>query len=164
MEIHNKRKRLEETKTIGLKKGTSKKHNKINRDLSQMEMQNVTVKTTKERPPDQFIFNCFKTPKDHFLGFRETVISTIINNKATNLEKARNLMKNQNNKNQKGRSKEWDDMFLALQEVELLKDSVNTANMMTRYKLGPFSNRGFNYTDRRKKQVNKIHEEERKKK
>lgn len=82
MQSYNQRKTMKKYKTITLadenqgKKMIRSRHKAPN----VVELDKLQLKTLRERPPDEFLFNAFKNSKDHFLDYKDRVIATVINN------------------------------------------------------------------------------------
>ena len=43
------------------------------------EITDLRINTTKEKPPEEFIFNTFKSPGEHYKEYRNMVLNSTIN-------------------------------------------------------------------------------------
>ena len=109
----------------------------------------LQVRTIKEKPPEEFAFNVMRNGREHYLEFKQTVIEKVKNSADINLEAIKQIAASTIKQKQY-----YNEGFMLvdqrLTETQLIKDVIGTHMVNNRRKLLPFTNRGFNYKDRRK--------------
>lgn len=103
-----------------------------------------------ERPPDDFVFNAYMGGQEHFDEFKLHVIGGSKQGTGINMEGIARMAA-ANSAAKKYESKVWEEVDIKRMECNLVKDVIGQQMLLTRQRLGPFVNCGFNHCDRRNK-------------
>ena len=103
-----------------------------------------------EKPPEDFVFNSYMGGQEHFEEFKLHVIGGSKRETSINMEGIARMAA-ANSSVKKYESKEWEEVDIKRLECNLVKDAIKQQMLLTRQRLGPFVNAGFNHCDRRSK-------------